>query len=81
MHDLFASHQLSPDAQKLVEAVRSIFDTTLAGLQPILTGSGRYDALVKTKLEEACMFAIKGISTQPANWARNMPEGNPGNKP
>jgi len=28
----------------------------------IAPGNGRYMAMVKTKLEEACMFAVKGIA-------------------
>ena len=43
--------------------IRGEFDrllTTIEGQIP--TNNGRYLALVKTKLEEACLFAVKGVA-------------------
>lgn len=55
-----------PCQESQVEAINEIkwaFDDLLSKCgNRIPPHNGRYLALVKTKLEEACMFAVKGIS-------------------
>ena len=70
MDVIFASHKLNLDAEVKVQRVREHFDALLQGIQPDIAGGGRYESLTKTKLEEACMMAVKAIATQPANWLR-----------
>lgn len=49
------------------EAIRRQFDQLQTNLELLIpAGNARYLALVKTKLEEACMFAVKGIA-KPTN--------------
>lgn len=43
--------------------VRISFDKLLATITPMIQkGNERYLSIVKTKLEEACFFAIKGVA-------------------
>ncbi len=50
-----------------VNDVRTAFNNLLTGITPMFaTGNERYLSIVKTKLEEACMFTIKGIA-KPSN--------------
>lgn len=44
-------------------SVRTHFDGLLQAIVPLFAkGNERYLSIVKTKLEEACFFAIKGIA-------------------
>lgn len=44
-------------------SVRMNFDTLLRTIAPMfLKGNERYLSIVKTKLEEACFFTVKGIA-------------------
>lgn len=71
----FASRELNDTGQLKVAAVRNSFNqllNTLVGPTDYgrverLVPEGRELSIVKTKLEEACMFAIKGIANDPAN--------------
>ena len=46
-----------------IQTVRHGFDTLLSTIsQFVPTQNARYLALVKTKLEEACLFAVKAIA-------------------
>lgn len=46
-----------------VNAVRQKFDTLQADIALLIPEhNNRYMSLVQTKLEEACMFAVKGIA-------------------
>lgn len=70
MDDLFKAHHLTVGGVEKVNRVRETFDQCLQQLQKDMTGSGRYESMVKTKLEEACMLAVKAIAVQPANQER-----------
>lgn len=49
------------------ENIRMQFDKLQTDLELVIpAGNARYLARVKTKLEEACMFAVKGIA-KPTN--------------
>ena len=64
-HPLFESYHLSVAGQKKVRNVRLAFSRLVAELEEICGGgpeAGREIALVKTKLEEACFFAVKATS-------------------
>jgi len=59
----FSSWEMNETQVKLVHALRGEFDRIqdmIAAITP--PQNGRYLALVKTKLEEACFFAVKGIA-------------------
>lgn len=61
--DEFASWQMQPIQVEHADKVRAKFDElleTIAAHTP--PQNGRYLALVKTKLEEASFFAVKGIA-------------------
>jgi len=60
---LFSSHKLRPEATTRVNAVKESFDDLLHTLRT-LCPPGREFALVKTKLEEACFYAVKAVAIQ-----------------
>lgn len=64
---LFAHHALTPEGQEKVKDIRDRFSVLLTMLLPHLAGGGRYESMVRTKLEEACIFAIKAVTSQPSN--------------
>lgn len=68
MSPLFDSKRLNDDGVRNVAEVRAAFDALLAKVET-LTPSGRELAIVKTKLEEACFFAVKGIAVFPTYQA------------
>lgn len=61
MNKEFATHRLNQQGIDALTAMRGTFDTLLNSIVDILP-AGRELAIVRTKLEEACFFAIKGIS-------------------
>lgn len=61
--DEFASWPMTPEQIEATSEIRGAFDellTTISLRTP--PQNGRYLALVKTKLEEASFFAVKGIA-------------------
>ena len=62
----FQTHRLNEQGNQKVDAVRIAFDVLLNEVKEVIPDS-RYLALVKTNLEEAAMFAVKGISVQSVN--------------
>lgn len=62
---LFASHMLNAEGVNAVESIRHRFHTLLSVISPDLAGSGRYESIVRTKLEEARMMAVKAVAVQP----------------
>lgn len=62
----FNPQSVTPEQQEKIAAVRQGFEELAALLQhtlPDLSGqSARYKAVVKTKLEEAAMFATKSFT-------------------
>ncbi len=69
----FQTHRLNAEGIKKVERVKGLFDEFLRDLTEesltpdIQLPPGRHLSIVKTKLEEACMFAVKAVSCDPAN--------------
>lgn len=61
MHDAFAVHMLTDEGKQKAAAIAETFDTALTKLQG-LCAEGREMALVRTKLEEAAMFAKKAMA-------------------
>jgi hypothetical protein len=61
--DEFASWPANDAQIEAITEVKWAFDALQAKiLNRIPPQNGRYAALVKTKLEEACMMAVKGIT-------------------
>lgn len=77
----FQTHRLNEAGIAKIEEVKRLFDNLVFsftassldndGGSPFLP-PGRYLSIVKTKLEEACMFAVKAVSCDPANQAREV---------
>ncbi len=63
----FASHTLSTAGGQKIRDVREAFDTLLNRLIEIEAPTSREMAITKTKLEEACFFAVKAVAINPAN--------------
>lgn len=66
MNEAFSFHKLNAVGMDKAGAIARDFDTLLASLEERGIG-GRYLAIVKTKLEEACFFAKKGMASVPEN--------------
>lgn len=60
----FKSFPCNEDQKQAIEDTRRIFDSLLIHLTYVVKDH-RYLAITKTKLEEASMFAIKGIALSP----------------
>lgn len=59
----FGAWPIEGNTLESVNAVRTDFDNLLTKITPMFAkGNERYLAIVKTKLEEACLFAVKGIA-------------------
>lgn len=72
MHEAFKVHKLNALGLQKAETVANIFDAALAEIESVCstvdaTGSTRYMAIVRTKMEEACFFAKKAVATNPIN--------------
>lgn len=65
MRDQFAVHMLTEDGKTKAAAIANAFDQCLAALEALVP-DGRELAIVRTKLEEACFFAKKGMAKQNA---------------
>lgn len=66
MNKEFTSYPLNEAGIEKVNKTRASFDALLESLKTDLK-DGREFSIVKTKLEEASFFAIKGISVNPEN--------------
>ncbi len=66
MNPAFESYKLNAAGMAKVQQTRLAFDDLLAQLS-LSVLDGRYFSLTKTYLEQASMFAIKGISLDPNN--------------
>lgn len=63
MNDEFCSFPCNGAQLEAIDDVRAKLDVTLDFIaNRIPPQNARYLSIVKTKLEEACMFAVKGIS-------------------
>jgi hypothetical protein len=61
VNPLFQTHQLNAGGVVITKNVREDFDALLTNLEKLGALHGREGAIVKTKLEEACFFAIKAV--------------------
>ena len=66
---LFSSVKLSEDGMVLVNGIRLSFTQLLRQLEEILPGNSREISIVKTKLEEASMYAVKAVRNYKGNIA------------
>jgi hypothetical protein len=64
----FSVHKLNPSGLERALQIAEAFDQLLGELT-LLVSEGRYLSIVKTKLEEACFFAKKGMAQQGTNQA------------
>lgn len=62
----FQVHMLNENGKRKAREIAEGFSILLAGVEA-LGVTGRELALVKTKLEEACFFAKRGIASLPEN--------------
>lgn len=60
MDPIFDTVPASTEQQERIRFIRNEFDTLLKHVEPTMLSS-RYSSLVRTKLEEACMLAVKGV--------------------
>lgn len=67
MDPLFQSHKLNPGGLAKVEFTKNAFDDLLSNIKAHVPLQTREFSIVKTKLEEACMYAVKAIALDPAN--------------
>lgn len=67
MNQEFVTHKLSQAGIEKVNDVKKGFDILLDGLKQLCPES-RHFSVTKTKLEEACFFAVKSVASEPANW-------------
>lgn len=63
---LFKFHKLNSDGIVKATKIQEIFEETLEALTDHVP-AGRELSIVKTKLEEACFFAKKGMAIQKEN--------------
>lgn len=64
MIDAFAEHEVSEEIKKRLDEVREAFSTLTTLLYPnsdLPEHNSRGAAIVRTKLEEACMWAVRNI--------------------
>ena len=70
--DRFYSKQLSDEQKDRIDTIRSNF-TQLYDYLDSEIPSGREKSLYATKMEEACMWAIKAVSREPINFDEFVP--------
>jgi len=66
MNKEFETYILNEEGKCLASSITAVFDNALEHLKKCCF-EGREFAIVKTKLEEACFFAKKSMSTNPDN--------------
>ena len=62
----FQVHRLNAEGMSKAKQIATVFDTALEQLLDLVP-AGRNLAIVRTKLEEACFFAKKGMASAPTN--------------
>lgn len=63
---LFKFHKLNAEGIAKAQYIQEVFSSTLRQLETAIP-TGREFSIVKTKLEEACFFAKKGMAVQKEN--------------
>ena len=66
---LFSSIKLSEEGLHKVGNIRAAFSELLLQLEDDLPGNSREISIVKTKLEEASMYAVKAVRNYKGNTA------------
>jgi hypothetical protein len=69
----FKAIVVSPNGSKRIEDVRLAFDRLLREVGP-LVANGRCNAQLRNRLEEACMWAVKGVGLSEPNPFALAPE-------
>jgi hypothetical protein len=62
----FQTNRLNTSGQQKADEIASWFDELMDNLK-VHVPDGRYNALIKTHLEQACFYAKKGLSANPTN--------------
>ena len=57
----FCSYKLDDSEYRKAQEVRRLFSEHLDKLESVFGTTGREVAIVRTKLEEACMFAVRAV--------------------
>ena len=70
--DRFYSKQLTDDQKDRIDTIRRNF-TQLYDYLDSEIPAGREKSLYATKMEEACMWAIKAVSIEPVNFEEFVP--------
>lgn len=63
----FRTHNLNDAGAEKTEEIRKAFSELLANVERIVPAPSRERSLVATKLQEACMFAVRAVSVLPEN--------------
>ncbi len=66
-HQEFEVHKLNDRGFAVASDLALAFDVFLGDLERSIGTEGRYPAIVRTKLEEACFFAKKAVAQNPQN--------------
>jgi hypothetical protein len=67
MSPLFETHDLNESGIVKVKLIRDDFNTLLEALLAYGPVGTREFSIVKTKLEEACFYAVKNVASDPQN--------------
>jgi hypothetical protein len=65
MRKEFKSYKVDKKGLMMIDAIRVSFDNLLNQLEDVLREDSREFSICKTKLEEACFFAVKSASCDP----------------
>ena len=68
-NSLFAPHGLNETGGKKAGRIQQLFEGLMAEVESILT-DGRELSLVRTKLQEASFFAVRGVAMKAENQIR-----------
>lgn len=72
LHPAFTPHLLNAQGLDKSQRLRAAFSALLCEVEALLP-LGRELAIVRTKLEEACMFAVRGVVVAAENQATQQP--------
>ena len=70
---IFSNDTLTTDQSNRIEKVRAYFTMALTALDEFVP-DGKEKGIMVTKLEEACMWAVKGISREEIQMIKEMEE-------
>lgn len=72
LHPAFTPHLLNAQGLEKSQRLRAAFSALLCEVEALLP-AGRELAIVRTKLEEACMFAVRGVAVATESQAAVQP--------